>query len=258
MQRDGTGKRLMLEARDLARPLGGDLTPLDAVVEVAKSDCPDEWSRYCDLAHQLVQRKKPTEISQEEAGRHLLAAISKRLRQKYGPVRWNNMATPTTEFEIIEAEAQKLEGQFRDQLLLALQEGRYSLIAFDDHLKEVTVPLALIKPGCFRFESEEMEVNGIMLIGVRFVPAQAIPAYQNDPRGRKPGEQPAKGLIFSIALSILNDKAQRPPPGHGRKAALARMVDTRLRENGKIYKENTIARLMRDSVKEWEAKNPDE
>ena len=258
MQRDGSGKRLMLEARDLARPLGGDLTPLDAVVEVAKSDCLDEWSRYCDLAHQIVQRKQPTEISQEEAARQLLARNSKRLHRKDKShlVRFGSM--PLTEIEIMEADAQTLEGHFRDQLLLALQEGRYSLIAFDDHLKEVTVPLALIKPGRFRFESEEMEVNGIKLIGVRFVPAQAIPAYQNDPRGRKPGEQPAKGLICSIALSILNDKAQRPPPGHGRKAALARMVDTRLRENGKIYKENTIARLMRDSVKEWEAKNPDE
>jgi hypothetical protein len=164
---------------------------------------------------------------------------------------------PLTEIEIMEADAQTLEGHFRDRLHLSLEEGRYLLKAFD-RLEPYTVPLRLIRPKHFRFESEEMELSEIKIIGVHFVRAQAVPASQNDPPGRKPGQQPAKRLVCSIALSILNDEAQRPPPGHGRKAALARMVDTRLRENGKIYKENTIARLMRDSVKEWEAKNPDE
>ena len=42
-------------------------------LDVAKSDCPNEWARYCDLAYQLVQRKPPTEISQEAAGRQHFA-----------------------------------------------------------------------------------------------------------------------------------------------------------------------------------------
>jgi hypothetical protein len=54
MQRDGSEKRQMLEVRDLERPLGGGgLTPIEAVIDVAKSDCLDEWARYCDLAHRL-------------------------------------------------------------------------------------------------------------------------------------------------------------------------------------------------------------
>jgi hypothetical protein len=165
--------------------------------------------------------------------------------------------SPKTQLQIMVAATQKLEDQFCNRLVLTLQSRRYILSAFQG-LKPVTVPPALIKPEHFRLDSDEMGLNGIKLTGVRVVRAQAVPASQNDPPGRKPGEQPAKGLICSIALSILNDEAQRPPPGHGRKAALARMVGTCLEEIGKTYKENTIARLMRDSVKEWEAKNSNE
>jgi hypothetical protein len=32
----------MLEARNLEQPLGGGLTPIDAVIEVVKSNCPAE------------------------------------------------------------------------------------------------------------------------------------------------------------------------------------------------------------------------
>ena len=56
MQSDAPEKRQMLEARDHERPLGGGLAPIEAVIEVAKSDCPDEWARYCDLAHRLQPR----------------------------------------------------------------------------------------------------------------------------------------------------------------------------------------------------------
>ena len=64
----------MLEARDLEQPLGGSLTPIDAVIEVVKSDCPTEWARFCNLADWLVQQEQPMEISQEEAARQLLFA----------------------------------------------------------------------------------------------------------------------------------------------------------------------------------------
>jgi hypothetical protein len=57
------------------------LTQIDAVIEV-ESDCPNEWARYCDLAYQLVQRKQPTEISQEAASRQHLAENGESIQQK--------------------------------------------------------------------------------------------------------------------------------------------------------------------------------
>lgn len=252
MQRNDPEMPVTLEARDFETPLGAGLTPIDAVIEVVKSDCPKEWARYCELAHRLVQRKQPTEISKEAAARRLLAANSKRLRQKYGPIRMFNMAVPPTDFELMEDEARKFEGLFRGRLHLAIQHCRYFLHAFDG-IKPATVSPELIKPRDFRFESEEMELNGTKLAVVR---AEAVPASQSNPPGRKPGQQSAKDLICRIALLILNDAAQRPPPGHGRKAVLARMVVERLKESGKTYMENTIARLIRGTVEDWEKNNP--
>jgi hypothetical protein len=253
MQRDGSEKHQMLEVGDLERPLGGDLTPLDAVIEVAKSDCPDEWSRYCDLAHQLVQRKQPTEISQEEAARQLLARNSKRLHRKDKShlVRFGSM--PLTEIEIMEAEAQTLEGHFRHRLHLSFEEGRYLLKAFD-RLDPYTVPLRLIRPKHFRFESDEMELNEIKLLGVHFVRAQA--ASPSNRPGRKLGKKSAKDLACEIALSILNDEGQRPDKRHGRLIALARSIQVSLDKEGYTYVEDTIERFIRDTVKDWEQKNP--
>jgi hypothetical protein len=61
------------------------VTPIDAVIEVIESDCPKEWARYCDLAHQLVPPKQPTEISKGESGRKLLTTNSKLDHRKEVP-----------------------------------------------------------------------------------------------------------------------------------------------------------------------------
>ena len=112
----------MLEVRDLERPLGGDLTPLDSVIAVAKSDCPNEWARYCDLAHQLVQ---PTKISQEEAARQLLPADGKHMAQTLASLEamssgYQQLASfgrsPKTQLQIMVVEIQKLEDLFRNRL----------------------------------------------------------------------------------------------------------------------------------------------
>ena len=107
------------------RPGDESLTPIDAVIEVAKSDCHDDWARYCDLAVQLAQRKLPTDTSPEAAARQLLARNSKRLLQKYGPVRWNNVTTPPNGLELMDTEARNWEGQFRNRFsALALEKDR--------------------------------------------------------------------------------------------------------------------------------------
>jgi hypothetical protein len=236
---------------DLERPIG--LTPIEAVIEVVKSDCPEEWARYCDLAVQLAQRKQPT-ISPEEAARQLLAAHSKLFDQKLAVGR---LSMPPIELEKMLAETEELQGLFRDRLVLAHRKGRYSLNAFD-HLKPVTVDAALIKPRHFRLDSDEMEVNDIKLVGVRFVRAEAVTASQADPTGRKPGQNSPKGLACDIVLSILNDEARRPPKRHGRKIALARMVHSVLEKDGKTHAVLTIEKYIRDTIKDWEKMNPDD
>jgi hypothetical protein len=48
MQRNDPEKREVLEVRDLERPLGRGLTPIDAVIEGVKSDCAEEWAQYAN------------------------------------------------------------------------------------------------------------------------------------------------------------------------------------------------------------------
>jgi hypothetical protein len=236
----------MLEARDLERPLGGDLTPFEAVIEIAKSDCPNEWSRYCDLAHRLAEPKQPTELSHEEAGRQHLAQNGESVQQKTAEM--SRMA--------ILCETRRLELSFRERLASALKSGRYSLTGFD-RLSLMNISPILIKPEHFRFDSDEMVLNGIKLTGVRVVRAQAVPASQNDPPGRKPGKKSAKDLACDIVLAILNDDAQRSLKRHGRLIELARMVQAVLDKDGKTYEVNSIEKFIRDTVKDWQKKNPD-
>jgi hypothetical protein len=256
----------MLEARDLEQPLGGSLTPIDAVIEVVKSDCPTEWARFCNLATWLVQQERPAEISQEEAARQLLVAAGKHSAQLSASLDaqssgYRQLAgferPPKTKLEVAVAEAQKLENLFRNQLLGALQSRRYSLNVFDG-LEPHTVPPGLIKPEHFCFDSDTMEVNGIKLTGVHFVRTQAVPAAQNHAPGRRPAQNSAKDLACEIVLSILNDSARRPPKRHGRMTELARMVGAALRNQGPSYEVNSIGKFIRGSVKDWERRNPDQ
>jgi hypothetical protein len=154
-------------------------------------------------------------------------------------------------------EAAGHEQLFRERLASALQSHRYSLTGFD-RLNSITVAPELIKPGQFQFGSDEVLLgDGIKITGVRMV-AGALQTRdaQNDPPGRKPGRQSAKDRACEAVLSILND-AKRPLRGHGRKAELARMVRTALLKEGHTYQENTVQGMIRGTVTDWEAKNPD-
>jgi hypothetical protein len=86
---------------------------------------------------------------------------------------------------------------------------------------------------------------------------QQTSAAQTDPPGRKPGQQSIKDRACEAVLSILNHDAKRPPRRHGRKAELARMVRADLQKDGQRYKDNSVEKMIRDTVAHWEAKNPD-
>jgi hypothetical protein len=256
----------MPEARDLEQPLGGGLTAIDAVIEVVTSVCPTEWARFCNLAAWLVQRERPTEMSQEEAARQLLLAGGKHSAQTLASLDALNSGyqqlagyerPPKTELEVAVAEAQKLENLFRNRLLGALQSGQYVVNAFD-RLEPHTVPPGLIKPEHFCFASDTMEVNGIKLTGLHFVRAQAVPAAQSHAPGRRLAQNSAKDLACDIVLSILNDTARRPPKRRGRMTELARMVGAALRNEGQSYEVNSIEKFIRGSVRDWERRNPDQ
>jgi hypothetical protein len=83
------------------------------------------------------------------------------------------------------------------------------------------------------------------------------PAAQTDPPGRKAGRQSGKGRASRAVLSILNDDTKRPIRSHGWKAELARMVCTVLQSDGDTYEENSVQKMIRDTVKDWEDKNPE-
>jgi hypothetical protein len=253
---------------NLDQPLGGGLTPIDAVIEMAKSDCPNKWSRYCELAQKLAQQSGQTGLSREDAARKRLAGDGTVDQQQIAAANgWESFnsqlrggpAKPPSEFQMMFSEAQRLEQLFRIQLASALQLRRYFLTGFDANLKPITVPLILIKPDQFRFDSDEMLLgDGLKIFGVRIasVDPQTL-AAQNDRPGRKPGQQSAKDRACMAALSILSNDDERPPRGYGRRAELARRVRAQLQSDGQNYQEDSVQKMIRDTVAHWEAENPD-
>jgi hypothetical protein len=82
----------------------------------------------------------------------------------------------------------------------------------------------------------------------------ARPASHDRP-GPKPGGKSEKRQACAIAESILNSDAADPPPrGYGRVSALARLVKPKLT---KQYDEQSIQKMIRSAVREWEKQNPD-
>jgi hypothetical protein len=74
--------------------------------------------------------------------------------------------------------------------------------------------------------------------------------------GPKAGAQSRKGLACDIALSILEVETKRPPRGHGRLTKLAGMVKAELTRCGPVYNVDSVRKMIKDSVRDWEGKNP--
>jgi hypothetical protein len=69
--------------------------------------------------------------------------------------------------------------------------------------------------------------------------------------GPKPGVTSQKSQMAAVALMILNDSNKRPQRGHGRLTAIARMMT-----GFGSYKENTITKHIRATVRDWEKDHP--
>ena len=110
-----------------------------------------------------MQRKQPTEISQEAAGRQHFAENGESVQQKTAAMARmasfcselaGGPAEPLAEFEIILRETRSLEIMLRERLTSALQTGRYSLIAFDRFVPFVVSPLLIRRGSCCKTSND--------------------------------------------------------------------------------------------------------
>jgi len=215
------------------------LTLVDALVEIAKSDYPHEWARYCQLAP-ILEGKSGR--SPEEDARTRLGRIG-----RYD----SSLAWVSGGQEL--CEAQTIQEKLLDCFISAIRAGRCSLAGFNAALQPVSIPSDLIKAKAFRFNLSEMYVGDTRIVGVRV--KLGLPAVQNEAPGRKPGQASPKDRASKAVLAILDNESERPRRGYGRMAALARMVQKTLPELP--HKQNSIEKMIRMTVTEWENKNPD-
>jgi hypothetical protein len=231
----------------------------DAVAAIAKSECPGDWARYCQLAHVPGSDSDP-----EAEARNLLT--KRALSRDDSTYDWVEGA-PHLE------EAINLEHKFRDQFLAAIRDGRCGVRGFArDDLRSVVVP-----PQLLTHESLKLDHKGMMhlgeskLFGVHVVftapqeapgahamaASQEVPAVFGPSReapGPKPGHKTEKDRACSEALNILNNDAERPAKRHGRNIMIARRVKERL---GIDHQPDSIAKMIRPTIADWEKRNPD-
>jgi hypothetical protein len=86
----------------------------------------------------------------------------------------------------------------------------------------------------------------------------ASPEHLIDDRrpGPKDGEKSPKDLACKIALEILDDDGRRPELAHGWKTKIAWLVNAELTQQGHNYLNESVRRMLLETLKEWESKHP--
>jgi hypothetical protein len=104
---------------------------VDVLIAIAKSDYPQEWSRYGELAQKLAQEveEQAIEFSAEDCARRLLIG---HYRCVLGHGLTAGMLSQLlggepSELQKMTWEATRLEQIFRDRLILLIHAGAYSL-----------------------------------------------------------------------------------------------------------------------------------
>jgi hypothetical protein len=122
-------------------------------------------------------------------------------------------------------------------------------------------PVALWRDACRRYVVARAELPGAAsLLRDWFGDEVPEPEGASAPRpgaakpGRTPGEPTAKDLACGIAPAILADDDRRPPRGYGRLIAVARLVKTELHR----YADESITKMIRPTVRDWEKAHPRE
>jgi len=233
---------------------------VDILIAIARSEYAQEWSRYCELAQKLAQEagEKAAEFSPEDCARRLLIGC-------YHGVLGHGLTAgmlsqllggDPSEFQQTTWEATGLEQIFRDRLLSLIHAGAYSLTGLDADLRPILIPPELISQELLRFGSDEIQLGNKLIMDVRAI--RVLTRNSNPPSpGPKPGQKTVKDRAFDAVRPILDDDAKRPPKGRGRLVRLARMVQESLLLEGIRYEQNTIERMIRQAVRQWEEHNPE-
>jgi hypothetical protein len=234
---------------------------VDILITIARSEYPQEWSHYCELARKLAQEidKQALEPSAEDCARRRLAGQDRNVHGHgliadfYSQL----LGGAPTQFQLMTWEATPLEHLFRDRLISMLQSGGYSLTGFGPDLRPISIPSELISLELIRFDRDEIKLGDTIIRGVRAAPTSPQILSPQTP-GPKPGYETAKCRAHDAVRTILGNDAERPPKGRGRMAKLARMIQERFASEGIRYELNSIEKMIRPAVKEWEERNPDE
>jgi hypothetical protein len=218
---------------------------VDALIAIAKSECPEQWSRYCDLATQLGYE------TADDCIRKRLAGNDRNRDGVLGDFYANLLGEPPSELQRATWEATKLERILRDRLIAEMHSRRYDVVGYGPDLKRITIDPELITAERLCFDRDNMQIGDTLVSDVRVVPAQAL---EVEPRGPKPGGDSVKDRVCREALDILNNDRERPGRGYGRRITLAGKVKKRLRLK---HQEDTIRKHFAETVSEWEKKYPD-
>jgi len=231
---------------------------VDILITNAKSEYPHEWSKYCDLAQKLAQEinEEAREFSAEDCARRRLGGHD---RDKHGLIAdfYSQLAgAAPSQLQKMTWEASRLEQIFRDRLISLLHSGAYSLTGIDPDLRRISIPSELISPKLLRFDRDEIQLGDTTIRSVRAVPTSPQVLGPQAP-GPKPGYETAKRRAHDAVRTILGNDAERPPKARGRMVNLARMIQERFASEGFRYEVNSIEKMIRPAVKEWEERNPD-
>jgi hypothetical protein len=239
------------------RPARG--VPLvDVLIDIARSEYPNEWLRYCDLAQQLAPQRKDEQgrnISREGCARIRLSSRDPNTHALIADFCSSLLGEAPSQLQEMTWEASRLAGVFRDRLLSMLRSGEYLLTGFTPDLRLVSVPPELIGAELLRCDRDEIELWDTIIMGVRAAPASD--ALSSQAPGPRPGYGTPKALAHNAVHAILANDAERPPKGYGRTVKLARMVQAKLAYDGVHYQPNSIEKMIRPALKEWEKRNPD-
>ena len=231
---------------------------VEILIAIARSEYPDEWSKYCDLAQKLAQEinEEAREFSAQDCARRRLAGNDRDNHGLIADFYLQLAGAAPSQLQKLTWEASRLEQIFRDRLISLLHSGAYSLTGFGPDLRPVSIPSELITQEMLRFDRDEIKLGDDLIRGVRAAPTTPRTLGPQAP-GPKPGDQTAKPRAHDAVRAILSNDAERPLRGHGRTAKLARMVQEKFASEGIHYELNSIEKMIRPAVKEWEERNPD-
>jgi hypothetical protein len=206
---------------------------------LAESEHPDDYASACRLACDI---EGPSATPEE--------AVRRRLRV-YG-----RYDTPIPGIGTKVADLNRLWAKFAELFVDAFRnrlEGRIRGTP-----ERMPIPPDLVRPEALRFDPDEIELDQARLsfVDVRIAPAPQSLDRSAEPPGPKPGRTPAADRAWAAAENILNS-SERPRKVRGRLTRLAKLVRARLADAGANYEQNTIEKMIRPGLRDWERKNPD-